>query len=92
MSQAENSPDDHLRLYISRADAASRRVVNESALESLLIKSGFQILRLPGLPFTRQIRLFQAASHVLSVHGGGLANLVLLPMPTFWKYTLWGIK
>jgi capsular polysaccharide biosynthesis protein len=76
MSQAENSPDDRLRLYISRADAASRRIVNESALESLLIKSGFQILRLSELSFARQIRLFQAASHVLSVHGGGLANLV----------------
>lgn len=76
ISRPENSPNDRLRLYISREDAASRRVVNESELEPLLIKRGFQILRLSEISFARQIWLFQAASHVLSVHGGGLANLV----------------
>jgi capsular polysaccharide biosynthesis protein len=70
------SRESRLKLYISRADAATRRIVNESELEPLLLSKGFRILRLSDISFARQIGFFQAASHILSIHGGGLANLV----------------
>lgn len=70
---AEEPP---LRLYVSRADAAQRRVAEEERLVPRLEQLGFTCLTLTGRPLDEQIALFARAEIVVGPHGGGLTNLV----------------
>lgn len=64
------------RLYISRGDAAHRRVLNEDDLFALLSAHGFTLLQLSHLSLAEQIVAFADAEIVVAPNGGGLANLV----------------
>jgi len=64
------------RLYISRGDAAHRRVRNEDELFALLNSHGFTLLQLSHLSLAEQIVAFADADIVIAPNGGGLANLV----------------
>jgi capsular polysaccharide biosynthesis protein len=65
------------RLFVSRADAASRRCANEEEVRSLLAPLGFETI-VPGpMPYEEQISAFQDATHVVACHGAALANTVL---------------
>ncbi len=64
------------RIFISRAHALTRRLVNEAEVESLLAEFGFQSIRLEVLSFEQQVRLFHGAAFVTGVHGAGFANLL----------------
>jgi capsular polysaccharide biosynthesis protein len=67
------------RLYVSRADAGARRVVNEAEVMALLEPHGFEAI-VPGrLPYHAQIAAFKQASHVIAPHGSALAHAVLCP-------------
>jgi hypothetical protein len=63
-------------LYISRGDASRRKISNEQDLISLLEPYGFVTVKLEGLSFLDQVRLFGHARVVVAGHGAGLANLV----------------
>ncbi|HEX2190674.1 MAG TPA: glycosyltransferase family 61 protein [Longimicrobiaceae bacterium] len=63
------------RIYLSRSDAACRRVANESRVERALAARGFRSVRLAGLPVAEQAALFASAHTVVGPHGSGLANL-----------------
>jgi hypothetical protein len=65
-----------LRLYVSRSDAAQRRVAGEERLVARLEGLGFTCLTLSGRPLDEQIELFRRAEIVVGPHGGGLSNLV----------------
>ena len=67
------------RLYISRADATSRRAVNNAEVEAVFQRHGFETIILSGLSFAQQRTLFGEASHVASVHGAGLTNVLFAP-------------
>ncbi len=64
------------RLYISREDAGSRRIVNEKEVMSLLQSFGFEKIILSGRPVTEQAMLFSSADAVIGPHGGGLTNII----------------
>jgi capsular polysaccharide biosynthesis protein len=64
------------RLFISRADAAKRRLLNEPELHPMLREKGFEIVQLRDLSFRQQAELFNAAEVIIGPHGAGLANLV----------------
>jgi capsular polysaccharide biosynthesis protein len=64
------------RLYISRADAAHRRVLNEDAVFALLSDYGFTQLQLSELSFAEQIVAFADAEIIVGPNGSGLGNLV----------------
>jgi len=64
------------RLYISRAQARVRRVLNEAAVMEVLGAVGFRLCRLEDMSFVEQVRLFAAAEIVVAPHGAGLANLL----------------
>ncbi len=64
------------RLYISRADALFRRVLNEQEILPVLKEYGFTMVKLEKLSFQQQIILFRDAEAVVLPHGSGLANLV----------------
>ena len=67
---------ENRRIYISRADAAGRRVSNEAALVDLLTARGFETVVLSRLSVWEQARLFASASAIVGVHGAGLTNTI----------------
>lgn len=64
------------KLYITRENAARRRVSNESELWAQLESRGFVKLSLEALSWREQVAAFAAARVVVAPHGAGLANVV----------------
>lgn len=67
------------RLYISRAKAGWRKVVNEEELMKTLARHRFERYFLEDLSSQEQIQLFQEAEVIVGPHGAGLANVVFTP-------------
>ncbi len=64
------------RIYISRNDAASRRVTNESAVVDRLETHGFESYTLSSMSVKETIALFAQADFVVGPHGAGLTDLI----------------
>lgn len=64
------------KIYISRRDTGKRKMLNEEALEALLIDKGYEIVSLSGKSFAEQIALFKSAEKIIAPHGAGLANII----------------
>jgi hypothetical protein len=75
MKLADDS-DIPSRIYVSRRDAATRRVRNEDELVSALSARGFQCYVLSELSVAEQVRLFQGADTVVGPHGANLTNIL----------------
>jgi hypothetical protein len=74
------APDEYpSKLFISREDAATRRIVNRDAVESALHRRGFETVVLTELSFVEQKRLFAHADVIVGTHGAGLTELVYAP-------------
>ncbi len=67
------------RLFISRRQAARRRIWNELELENALHELGFRTLYLETMPLMEQIANFASACLIVAPHGAGLSNLVFAP-------------
>jgi hypothetical protein len=63
-------------LYVSRADAADRRVRNEDALVATLEAYDFERIVPGNHSFEDQVRAFANADIVVGPHGAGLTNLL----------------
>lgn len=63
------------RIFISRANAAVRRLTNEDLIWPKLQALGFRRLILEAMPWHEQIEAFSQARVVVAPHGAGLANL-----------------
>lgn len=66
-------------VYISRAKAARRRIVNDAEVSAALAARGFLIAHMEELALTEQVRLMAQASAVVAMHGAGLTNILFLP-------------
>ena len=64
------------KLFISRADAKSRQIVNSDEVEAILVAHDFEIINLSLLSLDEQIAAFAEAECVAAVHGAGLTNIV----------------
>jgi capsular polysaccharide biosynthesis protein len=64
------------RLYISRHKAQRRRILNEPEMFAALEARGFEILHLEDLTIAETARALRSATHIVAVHGAGLANLI----------------
>jgi hypothetical protein len=64
------------RIYITRSDAAYRKIKNEAEIVSVLKSLGFTVVSLRDLQVKDQIDLFSSAEVIVSPHGAGLTNLV----------------
>jgi len=62
------------RLYISRAGAGHRRVLNEDAVMQLLGKFGFRKVTLQEMSFREQVELLHRAEFVIGPHGSGFGG------------------
>jgi Glycosyltransferase 61 len=69
-------PSEARRIYISRADAAHRRISNEREIRNVLERRGFVSVRLADLDPAAQIGLFRRAEVVVGPHGMGLTHIV----------------
>lgn len=67
------------KLYVSRAHAPRRRLVNEKAVSALMSQSGYEIVFPEQLSVREQIRLFSEAASVVAPTGAALTNLIYMP-------------
>jgi capsular polysaccharide biosynthesis protein len=65
------------RLYISRANATSRRVLNENELLRMIEPHGFKPVFMETLPLAEQLALFRDAGAIIAPTGAALAHLHL---------------
>lgn len=72
----ENKTPFTPRVYISRAKASCRKVVNETEVMDLLTPLGFVEYKLENMSFLEQVRLFSQAEIIISPHGAGLTNMI----------------
>jgi len=63
------------KLFISRSDAAFRRLIGEDELITLLERDGFELITLDGLPLQDTVDLFAQAKVVVGPFGSGLMNI-----------------
>lgn len=68
--------DGRRRLYVSRRDAATRRLANEDEIYARLERRGFERIVMSELSPPEQASLFQSAEAVVGPHGAGFSNLV----------------
>ena len=64
------------KIYISRRDATSRRILNEAEIEKRLTAMGFECLCLAEMPVAQQLRAFAEAKVIIAAHGASLTNIV----------------
>jgi hypothetical protein len=75
---SKEANDARRRLYITRR-LARRRVINESELEPILERYGFEVIEAEKLGFGEQVCLFSQAEVIAGPHGAGLTNIVFAP-------------
>ena len=73
------SPKSTRRIFISRARAQHRRILNEQPMLSFLEPLGFQKYLLEEMSFREQVELFSQAEIVVGQHGAGLTNVLFSP-------------
>ncbi|RMH11808.1 MAG: glycosyltransferase family 61 protein [Gammaproteobacteria bacterium] len=64
------------KVYISRAGASKRRVLNEDDVIEVLATYGFEAVQAEKMSFHDQVRLFAEARHIIGPHGAGLTNMM----------------
>lgn len=80
LGSAPSAPKDR-RIFLSRSDAAFRRLRNEAEFLPFLHEHGFEIISPAGLDFTAQAKLFAEASIIAGPAGAAFANLVFAARP-----------
>jgi capsular polysaccharide biosynthesis protein len=68
------------RLFVSRRDAATRRLLNEDEVMAEAARFGFTRIEASRLSFAEQVARFGAAEAVIGVTGSGLSNAVFAPV------------
>lgn len=80
------------RLFVTRAGARGRRLVNEPEVSALLAAFGFETVAFEAMTFEEQVAAMGAAQTVVAPHGAGLANILFCQPETHvveiadWSY------
>ncbi len=76
----KNIPQSNLgrKLYLSRKKSSKRKVINEEAVEEVLLKYGFASMCNEDYNFLEQIEVFSRANCLVSIHGAGLTNMLFM--------------
>lgn len=69
------------RVYVSRADATRRQVINEEEVMAALAHRGFERVVLSELSIPMQAAIFEGAEVIVAPHGAGLTNLTFADDP-----------
>jgi len=70
------------RIFISRAGATRRKLLNEDELWPILEHAGFERVRMEALTFCEQVTLMRQTSLLVAPHGAGLTNMIFCPEAT----------
>ena len=73
---ANHSDAPHRRIYISRAKAARRKLLNEDQVWAVLEKLGFEKVFMEDLDFQDQVAMMQQAAIVVAPHGAAITNIL----------------
>jgi hypothetical protein len=76
LAQPLAAPAGRRRLYVSRADANRRRLLNEEQLCRALADRGFMPVCFTGMPIEQQIALACGAEAIVGIHGMGMAHIL----------------
>lgn len=74
-----DAPEPRRRVFISRARAARRRLVNEAAIWPDLNAAGFERVHMEELTFAEQVGLMRETAVLFAPHGAGLTNMLFCP-------------
>lgn len=74
MKFEENKPEVDRRIFLNRATAGGRRVLNIDAVRDVLKPLGFDEIDAVSLAFSEQVRLFRATRYLIAIHGAGITN------------------
>lgn len=66
------------KIYISRQQAAKRRITNEEEVVALVKSFDFEIHCFENYKLEEQVRLMQSATHLIGLHGSGLTNMLFM--------------
>lgn len=77
MSEPAGAPD--AKVYVSRARARARRLVNEDEVWPLFREAGFERVEMEGLSFAEQRALMGRTRALAGPHGAGLTNQLFCP-------------
>jgi capsular polysaccharide biosynthesis protein len=66
------------RVYISRARAPRRKVLNEAEVIAYLREQGFAVVQLEDYSFCEQVSIMAQVRCLVSIHGAGLANMLFM--------------
>jgi len=76
LPQVNSEQTYYKKIYISRAKAKNRQLINETEVSLLMAESGFMTLFLEEMSFLEQVAVFANAEMIVAPHGSGLTNLV----------------
>lgn len=74
-----DAPPAHRKVYISRARATRRRLLNEDEIWPLLEAEGFERVFMEELGFEQQVELMRQTAVLFAPHGAGLTNMMFCP-------------
>lgn len=76
------APRGSRRVFISRAAATRRRLINEDEIWPMLRAAGFERVEMERLGFDAQVSLMRETGVLLGPHGAGLTNMMFCPPGT----------
>ena len=76
LTRITSSNTNSEKIYISRARAKNRQLINELEVSRLLDTKGFKTVFLEELSVLEQVAIFARAELIVAPHGSGLTNLV----------------
>jgi hypothetical protein len=65
-----------MRLYVARAEAPKRRLLNEKELAPVLARHGFESVCMEKLRFAEQVKLASGSEMIVGLHGAGLTHML----------------
>lgn len=69
----------HRKIYISRAKAEKRKIINEDEVIELLNQYDYEIHTFEDYPLIKQIEIMSQTKSLISLHGAGLTNMIFMP-------------
>ncbi|WOO40812.1 glycosyltransferase family 61 protein [Rubellicoccus peritrichatus] len=76
--RGENPPQPKRKIHISRKKARMRKFVNQEEVDAVFDKFDYETVNMEDLSWNEQAQLMIEARVLASIHGAGLANMVLM--------------
>lgn len=75
----EDVSREYKKIYITRRNAKYRKVLNEQEVVDVLLARNFEVVDFGQLSLLDQFKLASISKLIVSIHGGGLTNMLAMP-------------